>query len=78
MSLHSNLAFRYLQCTLLGNEQWIGLEKIYNLTNRPTTPMKLHIRMEDFSGTVKDAYYDTFRVENEVPLSILFVYARNL
>ena len=50
----------------LGNEQWIGLEKIYNLTNRPTIPMKLHIQMEDFSGIVKDAYYETFRIENEV------------
>ena len=50
----------------LGNEQWIGLEKIYNLTNRPAIPMKLHIQMEDFSGIVKDAYYDTFRIENEV------------
>ena len=47
-------------------EHWIGLEKIYYLTNRPGIPMKLHIRMEDVSGNVKDAYYDTFRVENEV------------
>ena len=28
--------------------------------------MKLHIRMEDISGNVKDAYYDTFRIEDEV------------
>ena len=28
--------------------------------------MKLHIRMEDVSGNVKDAYYDTFRIEDEV------------
>ena len=28
--------------------------------------MKLHIQMEDFSIIVKDAYYDTFRIENEV------------
>ena len=28
--------------------------------------MKLHIQMEDFSGIIKDAYYDTFRIENEV------------
>ena len=49
-----------------GNEHWIGLEKIYQLTNRPDIPMKLHIRMEDVSGNVKDAYYDTFRIEDEV------------
>ena len=28
--------------------------------------MKLHIRKEDVSGNVKDAYYDTFRIEDEV------------
>ena len=48
-----------------GNELWIGLENIYNLTNRPV-PMELRIVMEDFSGTVKDAYYDTFRLEDKV------------
>ena len=54
-----------------GNEHWIGLEKIYYLTNRPGIPMKLHIRMEDVSGNVKDAYYDTFRVEDEVCSTII-------
>ena len=28
--------------------------------------MKLKIVMEDFSGTVKEAYYNDFRIENQV------------
>ena len=28
--------------------------------------MKLKIIMEDFSGTVKEAYYDSFRIEDQV------------
>ena len=58
----------------LDNEHWIGLESIYNLTNRPATPMKLHIRMENFAGIVKDAYYDTFRIEDEVCNTIKYQY----
>ena len=58
-----------------GDEHWIGLEKIYQLTNRPGIPMKLHIRMEDVSGNVKDAYYDTFRIEDEVSKThFIFLY----
>ena len=28
--------------------------------------MKLRITLEDFSGTVKEAYYNNFKIENEV------------
>merc|ERR1712061_216968 len=45
-------------------EHWIGLDIIYKLTNRPSTPMKLRIIMEDFSGTVKEASYNSFRIED--------------
>ena len=51
---------------LLDKEYWIGLENIYTLTNQLSTPMKLKIIMEDFSGTVKEAYYDSFRIEDQV------------
>ena len=52
--------------SLLDNENWIGLENMHTLTNQPSTPMKLRIVMEDFSGTVKEAYYNDFRIEDKV------------
>ena len=55
-----------LKGTFLANEHWIGLDNIYKLTNRPSTPMKLRITMEDFSGTVKEANYNSFRIEDAV------------
>jgi hypothetical protein len=39
---------------------------MHTLTNQPSTPMKLRIVMEDFSGTVKEAYYNDFRIEDKV------------
>ena len=55
-----------LKGTFLDNEHWIGLNNIYKLTNRPSTQMKLRITMEDFSGTVKEANYNSFRIEDGV------------
>ena len=52
--------------TFLGNEHWIGLNNIYKLTNDPYALMKLRITMEDFSGTVKEAIYNSFRIEDGV------------
>ena len=54
-----------------GREQWVGLDNIYALTNRPNIPMQLRISMENMAmesfeiGTVF-AYYDTFRLEDQV------------
>ena len=54
-----------------GREQWVGLDNIYALTNRPNVPMQLRISMENMAmesfeiGTVS-AYYDTFRLEDQV------------
>ena len=54
-----------------GREQWVGLDNIYALTNRPNVPMQLRISMENMAmesfeiGTVF-AYYDTFRLEDQV------------
>ena len=54
-----------------GREQWVGLDNIYALTNRPNIPMQLRISMENMAmenfeiGTVS-AYYDTFRLEDQV------------
>jgi len=45
-------------------EFWLGLERIYEITNDPSRPMKLKIVMEDFSGNTKEANYETFRLEN--------------
>ena len=55
-----------LMGTFLDKEHWIGLDNIHKLTNNPSTPMKLHITMEDFSGTVKEANYNSFRIEDAV------------
>ena len=38
--------------------------------------MKLRIDMEDFSGTVQDAYYDIFRLEDEVHYSFFYFFGR--
>ena len=50
----------------LDNEHWIGLDKIYLLTNNPSAPMKLRITMEDFTGEIREANYNNFRIEDEV------------
>ena len=50
----------------LDNEHWLGLDKIFKLTNVVDRPMDLRIIMEDFKGEVRDAYYSTFRIEDEV------------
>jgi hypothetical protein len=53
-----------LKWNFLEKEHWIGLHNIYELTNRPSTPMRLKITMEDFSGEVREAYYKSFRIED--------------
>jgi len=50
--------------TFLEKEHWIGLDNIFKLTNHPSTPMTLKITMEDFSGNVREAYYNSFRIED--------------
>ena len=61
-----------------GREQWAGLDNIYALTNRPNVPMQLRITMENMAmesfeiGTVF-AYYDTFRLEDQVKNIHLFI-----
>ena len=47
----------------LNGEFWLGLNKIYRLTNRPsTTETALRIDLEDFDGNIRYANYSTFRV----------------
>ena len=57
----------------LGKEQWVGLDNIYALTNRPGIPMQLRVSMEnmfmeDFGPGTATAYYDTFFLEDTVKL----------
>ena len=58
----------------LGGEHWLGLDNIYTLTNDPTTPMKLRITMEDFSGTMRVANYNNFRINDGVSIFYILNY----
>ena len=54
------------QPLFLDNEHWIGLSNIYQLTNDLARPMNLHITMEAFDGSKREAHYGSFRIEDEV------------
>ena len=44
---------------------WLGLENIFKLTNSGT-PMKLRVDLEKFDGTKGTAYYDNFKLLDQV------------
>jgi len=46
------------------NELWLGLDKIYELTNNTNYVMELRITMEAFNGTVREANYESFRIKD--------------
>ena len=54
----------------------MGLENIYGLTDNSEFAMELRIVLEDWDGATKDAYYDSFRLENAVCLKCLNYYYR--
>ena len=51
---------------ILGKEQWLGLDNIYDLTNQPGKKFKLRVEMEKFSREKAVAYYDDFYLEDRV------------
>jgi len=46
------------------NELWLGLDKIHELTSNATNPMTLYISMEAFDGTLREANYYNFSIED--------------
>merc|ERR1712228_902874 len=49
--------------------EWVGLNNIYALTNRPGIEMQLRISMEKFTTAgehTATAYYDTFSLEDRI------------
>ena len=56
----------YITFIYLGKEQWIGLDNIYALTNRPSQPMQLRVHMEKFTGETAEVTYDNFYLEDRV------------
>ena len=61
-----------------GEEQWLGLDAIYKLTNRYNIKMQLKIFFERFSGETASVLYDDFSLEDQVKhrhkqLSIVFL-----
>lgn len=52
-----------------GEEQWIGLQNIFALTNQTPKKSELRIVLESFANVTKEAYYETFFLENEVFLA---------
>jgi hypothetical protein len=50
-----------------GQEFWIGLDHIYQMTQKKD--YSLRIVMENFAGTVKIANYATFRLTENVSIS---------
>ena len=56
----------------IGEEVWIGLDNIYKLTNSGT-PMKLRVDLEKFDGTKASAFYEDFRLVDQVIGQILII-----
>jgi hypothetical protein len=50
----------------LGKEHWIGLNNIFDLTQRPNVTMQLRITMEDFAKNTAVVYYDEFYLADNV------------
>ena len=48
-----------------GKEHWLGLQNIFQLTNRPNVKMQLKIDMERFSGQKATVNYDHFYLETQ-------------
>jgi hypothetical protein len=48
----------------LGQEYWMGLEKIYQMTNART--FSLRVMMQTFEGITKTAFYSNFKLTENV------------
>ena len=66
------LHFIYANCCIYifyhstGKEHWLGLDNIFQLTNRQDVKMQLKIDMERFSGEKATVKYDNFYLETQV------------
>ena len=49
---------------ILGEEHWLGLKNIHQLTNQ--NPMAFKVELEKFDGTTADAYYSDFKIADQV------------
>ena len=52
----------------LGQEYWMGLEKMYQMTN--ARAYSLRVMMQNFDGTTKTAFYSNFRLTENVRIKI--------
>ena len=51
---------------LPGEEHWLGLKNIYQLTNRQNVTTQLKIILESFSGETATVTYDDFSLKDQV------------
>ena len=51
---------------LPGEEHWLGLKNIYQLTNRQNVTTQLKIILERFSGEITIVLYNDFSLQDEV------------
>ena len=56
---------------LPGKEHWLGLKKIYKLTNRQNVTTDLKIILESFSGETTTVDYEDFSLKDQVTIFII-------
>ena len=56
---------------LPGEEHWLGLKNIYQLTNRQNVTTQLMIILESFSGVTATVTYDDFSLTDQVTIFII-------